>query len=36
MVEGKVLVEKLLKYAKCFLHLNERDEMEEVQESKGK
>ena len=27
MIDGKLLVEKLLKYAKTFLHLNERDEI---------
>ncbi|MBQ8426707.1 MAG: UDP-glucose--hexose-1-phosphate uridylyltransferase [Clostridia bacterium] len=27
MIDGKLLVEKLLRYAKAFLHLNERDEI---------
>ena len=27
MIDGKLLVEKLLKYARTFLHLNERDEI---------
>ena len=27
MIDGKLLVEKLLKYSKKFLHLNERDEI---------
>ena len=27
MIDGKLLVEKLLKYATTFLHLNKRDEI---------
>ena len=27
MIDGKLLVEKLLKYARAFLHLEQRDEI---------